>query len=332
MSSSAPLELTTPCCGCSILTTAPPWSPRGTSTRPACGKAVPDPATPYPALPAPWARPPTATILSLPSFTLPLSSAITLLKRRFYPWHRPQPADVLTMRAPPWTSRYAHRTPSRPVHTVPDPGLLPSSTTTTHTFHPSSDRIITYTPSVGVAVGRPLLSLLASSLRGSCSCPWLVRSPCACESQPEAVFLCLATPSLHTSHADQLRPLEVQLASLASLEEVVTHGIHSLLEPTLGPLRWTVPSLPRTHVPAPARAPPYPSPRSTLIDFCSANAALPLGSQVRLPLPRLSALASPALAPVHRLLFPFPGHRSPQAPPALLPPSLCPRLAASAGP
>ena len=114
-------------------------------------------------------------------------------------------------------------------------------------------------------MGRPLLSLLASSLRGSCSCPWLVRSPCACASQPEAVFLCVATPSLHTSHSDQLRPLEVQLASLASFEDLVTHSIHSLLEPTLCPLRRTVPCLPRTRVPAPAPQHPSPSRRWSIL-------------------------------------------------------------------
>ena len=82
LSSSAPLGLNTPWCGCSILTTAPPWSVRGTSTLSACGKAVPGPAKPYPALPASlasWTRAAHATCCALGEATRGHNAVIALI-------------------------------------------------------------------------------------------------------------------------------------------------------------------------------------------------------------------------------------------------------------
>ena len=78
--------------------------------------------------------------------------------------------------------------------------------------------------SLSPACGRCLLVPCAPAplgvLSGSCSCPWLAHSPCV--SARSRFFLCLG-PSLCTRpRSDQLRQLAVQLASLASLEDVVT--------------------------------------------------------------------------------------------------------------
>ena len=59
----------------------------------------------------------------------------------------------LAMRTPPWTCRSAHRTPSRPAQTTPDPGLLPISTAMACTFPPSSDRRSPTPASFGAPMG-----------------------------------------------------------------------------------------------------------------------------------------------------------------------------------
>ena len=61
----------------------------------------------------------------------------------------------LAMRTPPWTSRSAHRTPSRPAQTAPDSGLLPSLTVMARTSHPLSDRISPMPRSFGAPMGDP---------------------------------------------------------------------------------------------------------------------------------------------------------------------------------
>ena len=126
------------------------------------------------------------------------------------------------------------------------------------------------------------------------------------------------------SRSEQLRQLAVQLASLASLEDVVTHGIESLFgspsglvapivaddRALLAPLSRPRSPLPLIHTQRPLRA--------AVGQFCSASAALPLAWRSRVALERSCSPPSPS--PPSR-------HQSAGAPPPPAPPP-CPCLTA----
>ena len=119
----------------------------------------------------------------------------------------------------------------------------------------------------------PLLLSLGHSCAAAAPAPvWVAPAVRACvRLQPGRAFLVLPP---RMSRSEQLRQVAVQLASLASLEDVVTHGVRSLLESPPGLVAPTTADELAAPLPYPRR------PRTAAGRFWSASAA-PISLAVR---------------------------------------------------
>ena len=128
---------------------------------------------------------------------------------------------------------------------------------------------------------------------------------CGARLCPPAAVARASSLAWHVSRSEQLRQLVAQLASLATLEDAVAHGVEALLEV---PLERTAPLSAVVHVPrhalpfALALLPPEGRSAWSHGVFCLRLTALPLPTGALAPRPPPQALSSPRARPTRSAL------------------------------